>query len=135
MKFVPAGEYIGDKHQIRSVRIEQSPHIPDGEYGFVDTYCIDPECDCRKTMIQVIHEDKLVSIINYGWESKSFYDKWMGEEITEPHAAMSGASVDISSPNLVEENAIIALFNTLLNEKWIEKFKTHYRQVKIAVSN
>jgi hypothetical protein len=41
MKFIPAGEIIGDTHQVRSVSIKQSPKLPDGEYNFVDTYCND----------------------------------------------------------------------------------------------
>ncbi|MBF0202642.1 MAG: hypothetical protein HQK66_15340 [Desulfamplus sp.] len=78
MEFIPAGEIIGEAHQVRTVKIKQSPQLPDGEYSFVDTYCVDPECDCRKTMIQVMHNGKLVSVINYGWESATFYENWMG---------------------------------------------------------
>ena len=39
MEFIPAGEIIGDAHQIRSVQIAQSPQLPDGEYSFIDMYC------------------------------------------------------------------------------------------------
>ena len=60
MEFIPAGEIIGDAHQVRTVTIRKDPLLPDGEYGFIDTYCADPDCDCRKTMIQVIHNEKIV---------------------------------------------------------------------------
>lgn len=74
MKFIPAGEIIGDAHQVRAVTIAKSPQIPDGEYQFVDMYCNDPLCDCRKTMIQVLHNGTNVATINFGWEPHSFYE-------------------------------------------------------------
>jgi hypothetical protein len=135
VEFIAAGELIGDSHQVRTVRIAQSPQLPDGEYSFVDMYCSDPECDCRKTMIQVLHNGKLVSIINYGWEAPAFYHKWMGEETDDSEfPPMNGTTIDISSPNLVSEEGILGLFNALLDEMWVAKFKRHYRQVKAKVS-
>ncbi len=136
MEFIPAGEIIGEKHQVRTVTIAQSPQLPDGEYSFIDTYCTDPRCDCRKTMIQVMHEGRLVSIINYGWESREFYRSWMGSsDDGYPMPEMHGASIDITSPDLVSPNGVLGLFNSLLNEMWVGKFKRHYREVKGAVAN
>jgi hypothetical protein len=135
MEFIPAGEIIGEAHQVRTVSIKQSPQLPDGEYSFIDTYCADPECDCRKTMIQVMHNGKLVSVINYGWESATFYENWMGSSAKHnPMPKMHGASIDITSPDLVKMDGILALFNALLNDIWIAKFKRHYDEVKATMS-
>jgi len=135
MEFIPAGEIIGDAHQVRTVSIKQSPQLPDGEYSFIDTYCADPGCDCRKTMIQVMHNEKLVSIINYGWESATFYENWMISSAKDNHIPkMHGASIDITSPDLVRTDGMLALFNALLNDIWVAKFKHHYDEVKAAVS-
>lgn len=135
MKFIPAGEIIGEAHQVRTVSIKQSPQLPDGEYSFIDTYCADPGCDCRKTMIQVMHNGKLVSILNYGWDSAAFYENWMGSSAKDnPMPKMNGASIDITSPGLVSTDGILALFNALLNDIWIAKFKRHYDEVKAAMS-
>ena len=82
-------------------------------------------------MIQVFRNDILVSIINFGWESRDFYQKWMGcpnDHTIDP--PMHGASIDISSPNIVPSEGILAFFNALLDEEWIEKFRTHYADVK-----
>ncbi len=132
MEFIPAGEIIGEEHQVRTVTIRQSPHLPDGEYSFLDSYCTDPDCDCRKTMIQVLHNGRLVSIINYGWESAMFYRNWMGKDDSMPE--MHGASIDITSPDLVDRADMLALFNALLNDIWIAKIKRHYDKVKAAMS-
>lgn len=135
MEFIAAGEIIGDLHQVRSVQIERSPQLPDGEYSFIDMYCSDPGCDCRKTMIQVLHNGKHVSTINYGWEPAEFYEKWMESSKEDtPFPSMAGASIDITSPNRVNEEGVIGLFYALLNDTWIAKFKNHYRAVKMAVS-
>lgn len=134
MEFIPAGEIIGEAHQVRTVSIKQSPQLPDGEYSFVDTYCADPGCDCRKTMIQVMHNGKLVSIINYGWEPATFYENWMLSSAKDnPIPKMHGASIDLTSPDLVRTDGILALFNALLNDIWVAKFKHHYDEVKAAV--
>jgi len=135
MEFIPAGEIIGDAHQVRTVSIKQHPQLPDGEYSFIDTYCADPACDCRKTMIQVMHNGNPVSIISYGWESATFYEKWMFSSAKDDSMPkMHGASIDITSPDLVRADGILALFNALLNDIWIAKFKHHYDEVKVAVS-
>ena len=131
MEFIPAGEIIGEAHQVRTVSIKQSPQLPDGEYSFIDTYCTDPGCDCRKTMIQVMHNGKLVSIINYGWESATFYENWMASSAKDnPMPKMHGASIDITSPNLVRTDGILALFNALLNDIWGAKFNVIMMKLK-----
>lgn len=128
MEFKPAGEIIGDKFQVRTVQIARSPQLPDGEYRFIDMYCTDPHCDCRKTMIQVMHEGRLVSLINYGWEEPEFYRKWMGDD--ESVAPMAGPSIDIVSPDLVNRAGVLSLFRALLDEQWKAMFRRHYRLVK-----
>jgi hypothetical protein len=134
MEFIPAGEIIGERHQVRSVRIERSPKLPDGEYTFMDMYCSDPDCDCRKTMIHVLHNEQHVATINYGWESRRFYQQWMGDkDANNAFTPLHGASIDISSPNRVDANGILGLFNHLLSDAWIAKFKAHYKAVKAAL--
>ena len=115
--------------------IKQSPQLPDGEYSFIDTYCTDPDCDCRKTMVQVMLDGKLVSVINYGWESANFYESWMGSSAKDnPMPSMHGASIDITSPDLVSRDGMLGLFSALLNDIWVAKFKRHYDDVKSAMS-
>lgn len=76
--FVPAGEIIGAKHRIRTITITDDPALPDGSYSFIDHYCTDKTCDCRKAIIQVYHQNEHVSTVTFGWENKKFYTDWMG---------------------------------------------------------
>ena len=135
MEFVPAGEFIGEAHQVRTVGLRDSRLLPDGEYRFVDTYCTDPTCDCRKTMIQAYRNDVHVSTINFGWEPAEFYRKWMGVSSGDDvDLSMSGASIDFNSPDRVSPSGMLAFFQALLDENWIAKFKTHYAGVKTKVA-
>jgi hypothetical protein len=83
------------------VGLRDSPQLPDGDYTFVDMYCVDPECDCRKTMIHVLRNGTHVATINFGWESPEFYRKWMGRAENGSMPDMHGATIDITSPNKV----------------------------------
>ncbi len=80
-----------------------------------------------------MHNGRLVAILNYGWESTAFYEKWMGhKENEDSFPSMNGVTIDLSSPNLVSEEGILGLFNALLNDMWIAKFKRHYKKVNAA---
>ena len=72
----------------------------------------------RKDIVKVYISDQyLEGQVNYGWESHEFYRNWMGSsEENHPMPEMHGASIDITSPELVSPDGVLALFNTLLNE-------------------
>lgn len=129
--FLPAGEILGPECQIRTVVIADDPYLPSGEYTFIDTYCTDNTCDCRKTIIQIFHEGKVVSIVSYGWENPEFYLRWLGNtKDRELAEEMSGLSIDFSSPDLVSSKGILILVNHLLDQKWISILKENYRHIR-----
>jgi len=68
--------------ETRCVTVTGRSDLPDGEYGFIELYCDEPGCDCRRVMIDVLRADtewnKIWATINYGWESLEFYKKWSG---------------------------------------------------------
>ena len=80
-------------HETRSVHILQAGGgLPAGEYGFVEFYCDEDDCDCRRVLLQVVspsNQHRVLATINYGWESQEFYTRWMhgdaeaGREIIE----------------------------------------------------
>jgi hypothetical protein len=81
------GSIYGKIPRTRSARNQvRDPHkpadLPDGEYGFLEFYCNEPGCDCRRVMIDVLRPEtgwsKIWATISYGWESLDFYRKWGG---------------------------------------------------------
>ncbi len=129
--FIPAGEILGPECQIRTVSISADSYLPDGEYTFIDTYCTDNTCDCRKTIIQIIHDKKLVSVVSFGWESPTFYLRWLNSaRLVELAKEMSGVSIDLTSRNLVSSHGILLLVNHLMDKNWISKIKENYRLIR-----
>ena len=136
MSFIPAGEIIGKKkHEVRTVVISDDPLLPDGEYSFLDLYCTDKKCDCRKAMFHVLHNGKLVSVVNYGWENEAYYRKWLrcDRDDSMPQE-MVGVKVDLMSPDLVSSDGIEALIRHLMSKEWQAKIKRYYILTRIKVN-
>ena len=63
-------------------------NLPSGKYGFLESYCSDPSCDCRRVFLNVAYFKKvspspsdrpsMVATIGYGWDTLEHYDKWFG---------------------------------------------------------
>ena len=43
--------------ETRLVTVPQRQDLPDWEYGFVELYCDEPDCDCRRVMINVLRPE------------------------------------------------------------------------------
>src|SRR6266508_5300944 len=59
---------------------ENASQMPAGRYLFVEWYCDDPECDCRRVFLQVFshaEKERVLLTINYGWESPKYYQNYM----------------------------------------------------------
>jgi hypothetical protein len=67
--------------ETRRITLRNDPKIPDGEYAFVDSFCEDADCDCRRVYFDVLqidpdYEPIHVARISYGWEDLDFYLSW-----------------------------------------------------------
>jgi hypothetical protein len=81
--------------ETRVATFMEGGEIPGGKYNFVEYYCDDEACDCRRVIIRVIldsPEPEIIASINYGWEEPEFYATWMGSEGEEDE--MSGAILE-----------------------------------------
>jgi len=111
------------------------PGLPDGEYGFLELYCDDPACDCRRAVIQVIAPTSGANVwatINYGWESLEFYEKWVGHKETARDAC--GATLDPINLQSEYAGALLRLFTQILQDQaYVERLKRHYLLFKADV--
>ncbi len=114
--------------EMRSVTIRGERDLPDGEYGFLELYCGDPHCDCRRVIIDVVTPttgSKIWATINYGWESLEFYAKWMGNK--ELARTCYGATLDMLNPQTQYSSALLELFKSVLQDRaYVERLKRHY---------
>jgi hypothetical protein len=108
--------------------------LPPGEYGFFELFCIDPDCDCRRTILQVRSPQfpgRILATINYGWESEAFYNKRMpwdenaGREITS-------ASLDPLNPQSELADALLDGFREYVRRDsfFPQQLKRHYKLFK-----
>ena len=134
MQFISSFELLGDTTPIRTLTIKGSPSLPDGEYALAESYCGDLCCDCRKVMIMVHHNQRFVSLINYGWESVEFYTEWYGRHMdARTLAEMQGPNIDLSSPDLVPPVAMLDFFIEVLNDNYRQHLHTQYQRCKQAL--
>lgn len=124
--------------EMRSVTVSGRTDIPDGEYGFLELFCDEPGCDCRRVMIDVLRADtelnKIWATINYGWESLAFYKKWGGSSVTA--AESKGPFLDPLNPQTPYSPALLRLFRLLLESPdYATRIQTHYRIFRQSVDN
>jgi hypothetical protein len=121
------------KSETRSVTIlrESDYDLPAGSYGFLEMFCNEPGCDCRRVFFCVISEksNRIEAYITYGWESPTYYRKWLGFD--DPHAIsdLKGPALNIGSPQSSLAPALLNLVReTLLrDEVYIDRIKRHYQ--------
>jgi hypothetical protein len=108
--------------------------VPRGQYGFIEFYCEELDCDCRRILFQVFEADrgKIVATIGWGWESAEFYDKSGhddGEESKGPFLEPFGEQSE-------HAEAILQLCKDqlLTDQEYVERLKKHYWMFKGAVS-
>src|SRR3989344_8264324 len=102
MEFIPFFHRYDSiaKRETRAVTLPENNEwdLPAGEYGFIESFCADDKCDCRKAMIAVLDDVShiVVATIGYGWENVAFYTKWMhGDE--ETGRRMSGSYLELGA--------------------------------------
>ncbi len=120
-------------HETRSVTVQGMPGLPDGEYGFIEHYCDDPGCDCRRVVINVYcstTDAKIWATINYGWESLEFYERWMGDK--KMALECRGATLDLLNRQSPYSQALLELFKQvcLADPAYVERLKRHYELFK-----
>lgn len=127
---------LGPK-ETRSASVQGRPGLPDGEYGFIELYCDEAHCDCRRVMINVYSRataPRILATINYGWESVEFYRKWLTNKQNAQYCV--GASLDPINPQTAYAPALLDLFEFVLEDPvYVERLKRHYRLFKGAVAN
>jgi hypothetical protein len=118
--------------ETRSASIQGSMQLPDGDYGFFESYCDDPTCDCRRVLINVYRSDdfsRIWATINYGWDSVSFYRRWIGSSELAHEA--KGPALDPLHAQTEYAPALLDLFSTIIqDEAYVQRLKRHYALVK-----
>jgi hypothetical protein len=137
MAMVPLYRLIGKRAgaETRSVTVPAGGAygLPGGSYGFVEFYCDDRKCDCRRVIFQVWREDtkaKIWATITYGWDTPEYYARWSGCGAGIEAEEMASATLEPLSPQTELSGALLNLFREVLLEDadYVARLKRHYRE-------
>ena len=123
--------------EMRTVTLHGHETIPDGHYGFLEFYCNERGCDCRRVLFHVIRSDSADLVwasVNFGWESPDFYRRWMHGDASDAEE-MAGATLDPLNPQTEHAPALLALFQEVCaaDPAYVRRLETHYRMFKEEV--
>jgi hypothetical protein len=138
MSMIPLMERFPEvgARETRSVTVPPHQDLPEGEYGFVELYCDQPGCDCRRVMIDVLRPEtgwsKVWATISYGWESLDFYRHWGGGD-TDP-VQIKGPYLDPLNPQTKYSSALLNLFRFLLQSpEYVARIQRDYQMFRKSV--
>ena len=122
--------------------------LPADSYGFVELYCEDKGCDCRRVFFLVVTEktQKEVATVTFGWESKDFYARWYTHNKKATYAKLSkedrlmvdslyGVHLNPMSPQSKIANQVLALVEDCIisDEDYCNRLKRHYKLFRAKV--
>ncbi len=104
--------------------------VPPGEYQFVEMFCDELGCDCRRVFFSVFSsvQKELVAVIAWGWEDRDFYSRWLGMPDPEFAKEMQGPVLNLGSPQTKYASAVLELAKKFLlsDRAYVERIKRHY---------
>ncbi len=115
---------------------QTAPALPADEYLYVESYCEELGCDCRRVSLQVIRRsqpDKVLASIVYGWDKESFYRKRAAGDEDAYETAMRTVRGELDPLEEQSEFAeeLLELFQRfVLDEPYRLRLRRHYRLFK-----
>ena len=123
--------------ETRSLMVTGRNDLPDGDYGFIELYCNEPDCDCRRVTVVVLRPHtgwKYWATISYGWESLDFYQQWAGAPTPLDPLEWQGPYLDPLAEQTQYSPLLLDLFQFLLQSPdYVQRLKNHYQMFRLAV--
>jgi hypothetical protein len=105
--------------------LAQTDELPVGNYGLLECYCPDPDCDCRRVLLYVLEERqpaRVLATISYAFDEG---------------AEMAGPLLDPLNPQ--SEYAEVLLDRVerfvLTDANYVARLERHYHMVKSAATD
>ncbi len=140
--FVPFRDYFPAlaERETREIIVpsEANPWgLPPDSYGFIEMFCDEPGCDCRRVFFFVMapHGPQPKAVIAYGWEKLAFYKRWLRHLGPERAKGLKGPILNEGSPQSKFAPALLRLAEDVLlrNREYMERVKRHYRMMRNVV--
>jgi len=134
MPFVLFHEFFPEtaERETRSITVfPGSPiRLPPAHYGFLDMYCDEPGCDCRRVFLSVVssRSKRIEAVVAWGWEDVEFYAKWMRSGGRDMALMLKGPALNMGSPETELAPVLLHLFSSVLlkDPSYVARIKRHY---------
>jgi hypothetical protein len=140
MPFVPFHDFYPElaDRETRTVMLpEEIGGLPADDYSFLELYCDDRGCDCRRVMFMVVSQQhpKPLAVVAYGWESLEFYARWAKFGGPKVAKELQGPVLNMGSPQTKFAPAVLDLTEAVVLQDplYVERLKRHYRMVRDIV--
>ena len=120
--FVQVEPDLAEKEMRTATLFAPRDGIPAGTYGLVESYCPDPDCDCRRVMINVVEQQdptRYLAAIGYGFDRDAEHAGPILDPLNE-QCPYAGALM-----RLVEDVALCA-------PGYVARLERHYERVREA---
>jgi len=128
------------ERETRTVTLTKARHsLPANVYAFVELYCDERGCDCRRVFFNVVSRssNEALAVIAYGWESRDYYIKWMGDDDNLTIDSMMGPTLNMASQQTALAMPLLSLFREVLlpDSRYMERIKRHYDMFREKVEH
>lgn len=138
MPYVPFRDYFPEvaDRETRTIIImpDSDMGLPAGDYGFLEMYCDERGCDCRRVFFYVVSRfrKQVEAVVAWGWEEPAFYAEWFCYDDPFVVAELKGPILNPGSPASELAPAILELVrNVLLRDpNYVARIKRHYRMFR-----
>lgn len=128
MHLIPFFEIFPEQgeRETRTITTRGYPGLPADEYALVEAYCPDPECDCRRVMINVVGRRQMqrgyLASISYAFDREAEY---------------AGPDLDPINPQSKYAPILFGLVVELVLSQpdYVARLESHYAQMKRAASD
>jgi hypothetical protein len=113
--------------------------LPAGDYGFLEMFCDEPGCDCRRVLFSVVSDrtKDVLAVITYGWEDRQFYVDWLKDDDPAAIKELKGPALNSCSPQSQLAPVLLSLIQKILfrDRDYIDRIKRHYSMFRDKVDN
>lgn len=118
--------------ETRTITVPQGESVPAGTYGYLEFFCADAECDCRRVVMSVVSKEteSVMATLTYGWEGSEFYRNWIHDD--EMARDMVGVSLEPLAPQTEYADFLLSVLREMLShdKAYRKRIRRHYQMFK-----
>jgi hypothetical protein len=117
---------LAERETRRITVVTSQGDVLEGAYNLVEFYCPDPDCDCRRVMLNVVSEEQ----VHRGYLASISYAFDRNDD-------MAGPFLDPLNPQSQYADELLELVtvSVLKDPEYLERLERHYELVKQAASD